>query len=187
MKAEHNDTRLSAISEVDISPELDHAIRKTLVECFPADREYFQARSWWHCIPLYRVLGMNNDNSIVAHAAIVERTVAVGQSSSKVRVAGIQGFCVLTGYRGTSLSDKMMSIAMDEANKLGFDSGLLFCIDKLQAVYSRMGWQKLDSDVYMTDDEEGKKLIPAKNITMFYPIGTKQFPTGDIDLAGTDW
>jgi hypothetical protein len=187
MKAEHNSTQFSIVSENDISPELDHAIRKTLVTCFPADREYFQARSWWHCVPIYRILGRKDNDSIIAHAAIVERTVVVGQSLSKVRVAGVQGFCLLPGYRGTGLSDKMMSIAMDEANKQGFDTGLLFCQKRVQAVYSRMGWHKLDSDVYMSDDKGGKKPIPTKNITMFYPIGTKQFPPGDIDLAGTDW
>jgi GNAT superfamily N-acetyltransferase len=187
MKTEHNNTRLSIVSENDISSWLDHAIRKTLVECFPADREYFQARSWWHCVPIYRVLGRGDGDSIIAHVAIVERTVSVGHSSSKVRVAGVQGFCVLPGYRGTGLSDKMMAIAVEEANKRGFEAGLLFCQENLQAVYSRMGWHKLDSDVYMSDDQEGKRLIPTRNITMFYPIGTKQFPTGDIDLAGTDW
>jgi hypothetical protein len=81
----------------------------------------------------------------------------------------------------------MMSIAMEEANKRGFDAGLLFCQERLQAVYRRMGWYKLDSNVYISDDKEGKRLIPTKNITMFYPIGTRQFPPGDVDLAGTDW
>ena len=80
-----------------------------------------------------------------------------------------------------------MSMVMEQANKRGFDAGLLFCIDKLQSVYGRMGWHKLDSNVYLCDEKEGKKLIPPKNIAMFYPIGTKQFPPGDIDLAGTDW
>jgi predicted acetyltransferase len=105
----------------------------------------------------------------------------------KLRVAGVQGFCVLPDYRGIGLSDKMMSIAMEQANNLGFDVGLLFCLDKLRTIYGRMGWHKLDSNVYMSDEKGGKTLIPAKNITMFYPIGTKQFPPGNIDLAGTDW
>ena len=187
MNASHNNIRFSIISENDISPSLDRSIRETLVACFPADREYFQARSWWHCTPIYRILGRDDGDSIIAHVAIVERTVIVGQSLSKVRVAGVQGFCLLPDYRGTGLSDKMMAIAMDEANKQGFDTGLLFCQKRVQTVYGRMGWHKLDSDVYMSDDKKGKKLIPAKNITMFYPIETRQFPPGDIDLAGTDW
>lgn len=187
MRAKHNNTQFSIISEDNISPSLDHAIRETLVTCFPADREYFQACSWWHCVPIYRVLGRNDVNSTVAHVAIVERTVIVGQSLSKVHVAGVQGFCLLPGYRGIGLSDRMMSIAMDEANRRGFDAGLLFCLDKLRAIYGRMGWHKLDSDAYMIDDTEGKRPIPAKNITMFYPLGIGQFPPGDINLAGTDW
>jgi GNAT superfamily N-acetyltransferase len=186
-KAEYENVRFSVIREDDVSPALDHAIRRTLVACFPADREYFQDRSWWHCVPIYRVLGRGDEDSIVAHVAVVERTVVVGDRSSKVRVAGIQGFCVLPDYRGTGLSDRTMSIAMAEANRRGFDAGLLFCLDTLQSVYGRMGWHKLDSDVYMSDDEAGKRLIPTKNITMFYPLGTRKFPSGDIDLAGTDW
>lgn len=187
MKAKHNNIRFSVISENDISPNLDLTIREVLIVCFPADREYFQARSWWHCVPIYRVIGMGDEDSIAAHVAIVERTVIVGQSLTKVCVAGVQGFCVLPGCRGTGLSDKMMSIAMEQANNLGFDAGLLFCVNKLQSVYGRMGWHKLDSNVYLSDEKEGKRLIPAKNITMFYPVGKKQFPPGDIDLAGTDW
>jgi len=81
----------------------------------------------------------------------------------------------------------MMSVAMAEAKRRGFDAGLLFCLDQLKTVYGRMGWSKLDAAVYMADDKEGKMLIPAKNITMFYPLKAKRFPAGDIDLVGTDW
>jgi GNAT superfamily N-acetyltransferase len=187
MPTKHNDISLCVIHEEDISPELDRAIRETLVVCFPADREYFQRQSWWHCVPIYRVLGRDSKGSIVAHTAVVERTVIVGPSLSKVRVAGIQSCCVLPGHRGTGLSDKMMSVAMDEANRRGFDAGLLFCLDRLETVYGRMGWSRLDGAVYVADDKEGKALIPAKNITMFCPLKAKQFPAGDIDLVGTDW
>jgi len=99
----------------------------------------------------------------------------------------MQSFCVLPDYRGTGLSDRMMSIAMEQANKRGFDAGLLFCLDELETVYGRMGWHKLDSHVFMLDEKEGKLLIPAKNVVMFYPLAKRQFPPGDIDLAGTDW
>lgn len=80
-----------------------------------------------------------------------------------------------------------MSIAMEQANKRHFDAGLFFCLSKRQATYARIGWHKLDSLVYISNDKDEKELIPAKNITMFYPLGIKQFPAGDIDLAGTDW
>jgi hypothetical protein len=81
----------------------------------------------------------------------------------------------------------MMSVAMEEGARRGFDAGLLFCREQLEKVYGGMGWRKLDADVYMTDNKTGKTLIPSRNITMFYPLNTKRFPSGDIDLDGTDW
>jgi GNAT superfamily N-acetyltransferase len=186
-KAKHNDTRFCVINEEDISPVLNKAIRKTLVKCFPSNREHFQRYSWWHSVPVYRVLGRDDKDSIVAHVAVVERSVTVGRNLSKVKVAGIQSFCVLPDYRGTGLSDRMMSITMEQANRRGFDAGLLFCLNKLETVYARMGWQKLDSKVYMRNDNEAKTPIPPKNITMFFPLRIRQFPPGDIDLAGSDW
>ena len=79
------------------------------------------------------------------------------------------------------------ALAMTEAEKRGFDAGLLFCIDALKKVYGRMGWQRIDSDVYMLDEREAKTPIASKNITMSYPLGKSEFPSGDIDLAGADW
>ena len=187
MPTKHNDISLFVLNEEDISPELDRAIRQMLVVCFPADREYFKRQSWWHCVPVYRVLGKNNKGSIVAHTAVVERIVIIGSNLSKVRVAGIQGFCVLQDYRGTDLSKKMMSVAMEEGSRRGFDGGLLFCRRPLEKVYGGMGWSKIDAAVYMTEEKKGKTLIPARNITMFYPLTVMQLPADEIDLAGTDW
>ncbi len=187
MQIKHNDISLFVLNEEDISPRLDRAIREMLVVCFPADREYYQHQSFWHSPAVYRVLGKNDKGSIVAHTAIVERAVIVGPALSKVRVAGIQSFCVLQDYRSTGLSKKMMSVAMEQGCKRGCDVGLLFCRKQLETIYGGMGWSKLDAAVYMADDKKGKALIPARNITMFYPLTVMQLPAGDIDLAGADW
>jgi hypothetical protein len=187
MQIKHNYISLFVLNEEDISPQLDRAIREMLVVCFPADREYFHRQSWWHCVPIYRVLGKNDKGSIVAHTAVVERVVVVGPALSKVRVIGIQGFSVLQDYRGTELSNKMMSVVLEEGSRRGFDAGLLFCRKPLEKVYSGMGWSRLDAAVYMAEEKKGKTLIPARNITMFYPLTVMQLPAGEIDLAGTDW
>jgi GNAT superfamily N-acetyltransferase len=186
-RRKHCDINFSVVPEQEIQPDLDKAIRDILVACFPADRQYYQRQSWWHCTAIYRVLGRDRRGSIIAHAAVVERTVNVGRELSKVRVAGVQSFCVSQDYRGAGLSERMMLRAMTEADERGFDAGLLFCVEALKTVYGRMGWQRIDSDVYMFDKREGKISIASKNITMFYPLGKSQFPPGDIDLAGTDW
>ena len=187
MAAKHNDISLFVINEEDISSQLDKAIREMLVVCFPADIEHFRRLSWWRSIAAYRVLGKNDKGSIVSHTALVERNIIVGSALKKMRVVGIQSFCVLPDYRGTDLSNKMMSVVLEEGSKRGFDAGLLFCREQLLKVYGHMGWRKLDAAVYMTDNTEGKTLIPSRNITMFYPLNARQLPTGDIDLAGADW
>lgn len=185
--ARRRKVQFSVIGEQDVSPDLDKEIRDILVECFPADREYFGRRSWWHCVPVYRVIGRDSKGAIVAHAAVVDRTVVVGDELTKMRVAGVQSFCVSRVHRGTDLSRRMMFIAMEEAIKRRFDAGLLFCIPELEAVYAGMGWRRLKSNVYIRDEEKGKIPIPARNITMYYPPGKSQFPSGDVDLNGTDW
>ena len=67
---------------------------------------------------------------------------------------------------------------MKEASRCRFDAGLLFCTDEMEAIYGRMGWHKLNSDVFMLDKEKGKIKISTENITMFYPLGKRQFPPG---------
>ena len=185
MPAKHNDITLFVINEKDISNQLDVAIREMLVKCFPADLEHFQRLSWWRSFAVFRVLGKNDEDSIVSHTALVERIIKVGPALTQIRVLGIQSFCVLPDYRGTGLSSKMMSVVIDEGNKRDFDAGLLFCREKLVKVYSNMGWNRLDTPVYTTDDKKGKTLMPG--VIMFYPLKIKQLPTGDVDLAGPDW
>jgi len=186
-RPKHCGIDFSVVPEQEILPDLDKAIRDLLVACFPADREYYQRQSWWHSAAIYRVLGRDRRGSLVAHVAVVDRAVNVGRELSKVRVAGVQSFCVSQDYRGAGLSERIILMAMIEAEKRGFDAGLLFCIDALETDYGRMGWRRIDSDVYMLDEREAKVPIPSKSITMFYPLGKSEFPPGDIDLAGTDW
>ena len=76
---------------------------------------------------------------------------------------------------------------MKQAMSRNFDVGLLFCLPQLENLYRRMGWTKIESNVYMTNLKNEKVSISAKNITMFYPLKIQDFPAGDIDLAGLDW
>jgi len=185
MQVKYKDISIFIIDEKDVSDQLDMAIRNMLVVCFPADREHFQRKSFWRSTADYRVLGKDDNGSIVAHTALVERIIIIGPALSKIRILGIQSFCILPDYRGTGLSNKMMSFVMAEGSKRGFDAGILFCREKLLKVYADMGWEKIDTAVYSTHDTKGKKVMPG--FTMFYPLGIKKLPPGDIDLAGPDW
>ena len=50
-----------------------------------------------------------------------------------------------------------------------------------------MGWQKIDANVLMKDEQGNSVPIPGKNIAMIYPLKRKDFPSGDVDLDGLDW
>ncbi len=175
------------IDENDISPELDKEIRNSLVISFPDDREYFSRQSWWHCHPVFRIFAQRDTGQIVAHIAIIDRTILAGPAESHIRVAGIQSVFVLPKYQGLGISDKAMSIAIDQTKERAFDACLLFCHPRLESIYGRMGWTKINQPVYMLDEKENKIPISEKSITMFHPLKVSELPTSQINLAGADW
>jgi hypothetical protein len=186
--ANSKDLDIIIIKNSNISPDLDHAIRKGLVECFPKDREHFSNNRAWHSTPDWIVYGKTSDGVIAAHAAIVERVVTIGQSSMQVKVAGLQSFCVCPSWRKTGLSNRIMEIVLDESHKRGLEAGLLFCREVLaEKVYHRMGWEKVDAKVFMENVEGTKIPRPSKDIALSIPLAIEKFPGGDIDLNGPDW
>jgi len=70
---------------------------------------------------------LEEQGEIVAHVGIVDRSMTVGGSTFASR--GVQNVFVMPAYRGTRLSDRVMKAAMDEAERRGYDFGLLFCIE----------------------------------------------------------
>ena len=182
-----DDFAYSVIDEAEISQELDRSIRHALAECFPADKEVFSRCSWWYSRPSWRILAHTSKNELIGHVAIVERDVAVGPQRSVVRIAGIQSVFVRPAQRGKGISDRLLMIAMEEAARRNLDSGILFCVPKLEKVYDRTGWRKTDSSSYMLSDRHETVPISQKNITMIRPINNFDFPAGDIHLNGPDW
>lgn len=180
-------TRIVLVNEEDISEELDELIRDGLVECFPSDAQYFSRQSWWHTRPLWCVLAKDHRGAIIGHIAVVVRTVLVGAKAEPVKVAGVQSVFVRPDRRGEGISDHMMEQVICEAKRRQLDAGLLFCVPKYESVYSRMGWTKIQAEVFMHSSESKSEPIPDKNITMVHCLNGRAFPDGDIDLAGPDW
>jgi len=124
-------------------------------------------------------------SGVVGHVAIVIREIRCGGAS--VTVAGVQSLAVAPDFRGTGLSRRLMTEAMDEAKRRGIAFGLLFCVPGLESFYASLGWIRTDEAVTMRDKEGRPVPIPASNIAMFKPLGSTPFPTGPIDLRGRDW
>lgn len=176
---------IRVVYENAFPPALDEAVRRNLCIYHPDGAETFRhSRSWHSSFPLFSVVA-EKDGDAVGYAGIVERTVLVG--GSPYRIAGVQNVYVATSVRGTGLSGKIMTLAMEEAARAEFDFGLLFCIPKLEQVYGKTGWIRIDN-APVTRREDGKNLpLPGVNIAMFYPLLTTYMPAGPIDLNGNDW
>lgn len=177
---------LRIVQEAEMSAGLDQAIKAGLCHCFPADREIFtKARAWHGSAPTWSVIAEDGE-VIVAHVGLVDRVVKAG--TRQLRVAGIQNVFVLPERRGQGLCDLVMNAAMQEAGRLGFDAGLLYCIPTLEKVYARCGWFLLPKADIIRMDEQGAEIpLPDKNIAMFHPLKVVEFPTGTIHLQGNDW
>ncbi len=134
--------RLQIVSDATISPAQDAAIRAGLCVCFPPDREVFsRTRAWHGSCPAWSVL-VTCEDSLVAHAGIVERQILVGQE--RVWIAGVQNVFVLPEHRGLGLFRQVMSAALEEARQRGLDFSLLFCAPDIGRKYARQGWHLLD-------------------------------------------
>lgn len=182
-----NEIELSVILERDINDSLDAELREALMECYPKDVQYFRKRSWWHSRPFWRVIAQEENGKIVAHTAIVLRSVQAGDDSTAVSVAGIQSVLVREPYRGTGLSDRIMERAAKEMDHQNLDAGMLFCMPKLEGLYGRMGWQKINAAVSFIGDSGEKESLLEDTTVMVYPVKLKAFPRGCIDLNGRDW
>ena len=174
------------IPETSILPAEDAAIRTALCLCFPAERQVFaHTRAWHGTGPTWSVL-VEDEAIVTAHAGIVQREILIG--SQRMLVAGVQNVLVLPEHRKTGMFRKVMAAAMEEAGRREIDLGLLFCTPDLAGKYARLGWRLLESRPVVRIDENGcRQSLPAKNVTMFYPLRCREVPPGDIHLLGNDW
>ena len=178
--------KILIIEEANIDAVLDNKIKSGLCRCFSKDKEIFsQTRTWHGSFPAFSVV-LEDQDVVSAHVGIVDRVIKV--ANKDLRIAGIQNVFVLNDYRGKGLCDKIMATAMKEAERLGFDAGLLYCVPELKKVYVRCGWKWLSEKEIIRLNKDGEEVnLPKKNIIMFYPIKIKKFPAGTIHLQGSDW
>lgn len=176
---------LMLVEESDMTPDLDRAIRELLCRAFEADVSEFSVRRAWNGIAPEFTVAYRPEDDALGHIGIVFRDIRCGDRV--VKIAGIQSLAVDTRMRGTGLSHKLESVAMEEAAKRGVKFGLLFCVPELEKFYAGLGWKTTRADVVMQDADGNTVPLTAKNIAMTKDLVGEAFPSGDIDLQGRDW
>jgi len=145
--------------EDDINEELDAGMRQILADCYQGDKEVFRHRRIFNGhIPAYTV-ALLDDGVVCGHAAVVDTTIRVGQST--YRVAGLGYLCVAEQSRGHDLGRRMADIAMREAVRLNkFDFGLLYTVGTLPKLYSTLGWKLIDEEFFLPRRKLPKTTYP---------------------------
>jgi len=178
-------SHLQVVNDSDIDPTLDLEIRRGLLICFPDDKDIFSRTRRYHgVVSLYSVI-IEQNKTVCAHLDVVDRTILISQQS--FRIAGVGNVYVLPDYRGKGLSDRILKVSMQQAEKRGFDYGLLFAGDYSQKIYTRNGWKKIDKRKIVRTIEGQKTALSPETIPMYYPLKTADFPKGPVDLQGIDW
>ncbi len=177
--------RIEILSNGQVSPALDAAIRALLCECFPQHREDFAGCRWWHeSVPRYVAL-CRRENRLAAHVAMVLREIAV--AGRRVLVAGPQCVATAPRFRGRRLSICLLDAALAAARKQHAQHGLLFCLPELEPLYASVGWRTLKQPMVMRAPSGRALPLPEKNIGMAIALTDEPFPHGPVDLMGPDW
>jgi len=180
--------KIKIIKESQVDAGLDTQLRIGLSECFPHNHEiYATTRRWRGNTPIYNTVAFDDKakDKICGHAAVIDRTISVGDC--EVRIAGVGNVFVLPGYRGKGVSDLIIQTAMVEAKKLGFDFSMLFTSEPIKKVYARNGWIEITDRKFIRVEASQEIALPEESIKMYYPLGEKAFPDGDVHLQGDKW
>ena len=176
--------RIEVIDESAVTPDLDTAIRRTLVVCFPHSAGVFgQSRCWRGNRPLWSIVA--RAGVVAAHVAVIDRTIRVGEET--VRVAGVGNVCALPEYRKTGLIDKVLASAAQETRRRGFDLGLLFCREPVKEVYFRNGWIEAAGRAFVRVENGIETEMPPENLRLYLPLRLSGLPAGRVHLQGDRW
>jgi GNAT superfamily N-acetyltransferase len=124
------------------------------------------------------------DDRLVRHVGIMERTIEVG--GQPVHVAGIRSVMTLPSHQGKGYASQAMARAAEYVAESmpQAEHGLLCCLDIRVPLYSRLGWSVIpDRTIY--EQPEGPTVCPVN--VMVKPFRGRPWPGGEVNLKGLPW
>ncbi|MGZ9160277.1 MAG: GNAT family N-acetyltransferase [Candidatus Limnocylindrales bacterium] len=165
-----------------LGPEID-AIRTMLVDAFaPMARDdgAFEDADWDHALGGIHVV-LESDGEIVAHAAVVERTLEI--AGRPVRTGYVEAVATRIGHHGLGHGSTVMT-EVNTIIRAGFELGALGT--GRFSFYERLGWERWrgPSSVRRPD---GPVQTPAEDGYLLV-LRTPTSPTLDLDAPiSCDW
>ena len=160
---------------------IDQSIRELLTKCFPHCTEEFKKVRWLDGQRACFTVVVEQDYKIVSHIAVIDRTMMIGDCHAAVAAVALVG--TDPDYRNMGLCRATMTAAMTEADRRGFDIGMLLCTEEFVPLYTRLGWVDISEPEVVCTSDDGK--LPADRKVMYYPISVKNpMRCLTIDLQG---
>ena len=122
------------------------AIRALLDEAFDGD---FSDEDWRHALGGWHAI-VRLDASVVAHAALVERRIAVG--TRLFRTGYVEAVAVRPSHQRTGLGTAVMA-SLSELVRTRFELGALSTGE--WQVYEPLGWERWQGPTYVRADDGG--------------------------------
>ncbi len=174
-------TKTTILRESQIDASLDLKIRRFLIDLFPNWAEVFRSRRAWHdAAPVFTVLATDAQGEAVGHVAVVERTLTT-EWNCRYLVASVQGVSVSISRRKSGLSQRLLTIALEESRRLGYPFAILFCREPLVRFYESNGWKLPEDSMVMWRDRE-LPIHMQSNCPMYRVLGAEEFPEGPLDV-----
>jgi aminoglycoside 2'-N-acetyltransferase I len=174
-------TRLRRVTTAELTKAELEALRRLVFGAFGGR---FDEHDWDHTLGGTHVLVMEDDEAVVAHGAVVPRTLAAGGRT--LQTGYVEGVTTREDRRGLGLASLVMAEVGRVISEGGYELGALSDGTGIPGFYQRLGWETWQGPTWAagpdgperTAEEDGSVLVlrtPA---------------TGELDLGGPltcDW
>jgi len=172
--------QLRRSATVELSQEELAAVRRLVFEAFGGR---FDEHDWDHTLGGTHLLAVEDDGAVVAHAAVVPRTLVAGERP--LQTGYVEGVATRADRRRRGLATLVMEAA-GRVVREGYQLGALSDGSRVPGFYQRLGWEVWPGPTFVagpdgpvrTAEEDGSVLVlrtPA---------------TGELDPTGPlvcDW
>ena len=172
--------RLEYVREPDVSERLDRELCALISGCFTAPEDAFlKHQRWVREMPLHRYLLRDEQGRLVAHAAVHEKRIGVGDG--ELLVGGMAEVCVRQSQRGLGHVRRLLEAAHAGMLERGIRFALLMGDSR---VYSSSGYRPVDEPVRRLDHRTQTIEFGRMTHVLYKPLAEEPWPVGPVDLRG---
>ncbi len=170
---------LEYVREPGVSVALDHELRELISSCFPqAHNAFFKERRFAQEMPLHRYLMRDAAGRLVAHLAVHEKRVLVGDT--ELAVGGIAEVCVGESQRGKGLVKHLLELAHRRLLDGGTEFALLF---GEAPIYLSSGYVPLTVEIRWFDPVS-RAVQSGPRRSLYKALAERAWPEGPVDIRG---